>query len=383
MSDLAAFFLDQAEASAQIEFVYDVAARRVLFVNAAYEHLLGGTPAQVNAELPGLLARLHPDDRAFLAYYWKLWVRGQMPDEVELRLLTPTQPDRTFCLTPSHRRDASDGTVLVGGRLRDVSVGKDYQRNAEAFNARKNVTLEILSHDLSGTLIMVQQITHFLQEEVTPPAGSRVPEMLRVLETTSHNGVKLIRDLVNLEFLTSANTSLKRNRVEVGTVLRIPLEELRRGQALLGQQFTYSLPDEPVYAELDVNKFAQVLVNLVGNAIKFTPDGGQVVVRVEPGPGSVRIQVQDTGIGIPAALLPRLFERFTPARRPGLRGEETTGLGLVLCKTIVEWHQGTLAVESAEGQGSTFTIELPQAGVPEGFTTPSGNDKPAVIPPGV
>lgn len=84
-------------------------------------------------------------------------------------------------------------------------------------------------------------------------------------------------------------------------------------------------------------------------------------MAVEPCPGCVHIKVQDSGIGIPADVLPRLFERFTPARRPGLRGERTTGLGLVLCKTIVEWHKGTISVASREGQGTAFTVEIPQA----------------------
>ena len=114
-----------------------------------------------------------------------------------------------------------------------------------------------------------------------------------------------------------------------------------------------------------MNKFAQVLTNLVSNALKFTPDGGRVSVRIAAYPGGVRVQVRDTGVGIPAELQPHLFEAFTKARRPGLRGEPTTGLGLALCKTIVEWHQGTIAVASAEGEGSTFTVEIPQAEGPE------------------
>jgi two-component system sensor histidine kinase VicK len=173
--------------------------------------------------------------------------------------------------------------------------------------------------------------------------------------------VKMIRELVHIEFLTSTNTDLKRERVEVGAALKPPLEALQFGHELLGQHFTYSLPAEPVYAHLDINKFNQVLTNLLSNAIKFTPDGGQITVHVEPRPGLVRIQVRDSGIGIPLAQQAQLFERFTPARRPGLRGEPTTGLGLALCQTIVEWHQGTLTVASTEGQGSTFTIEIPQA----------------------
>ena len=112
---------------------------------------------------------------------------------------------------------------------------------------------------------------------------------------------------------------------------------------------------------LDVNKFTQVLINLVGNAFKFTPDAGRVAVHITPGPGSVLIHVVDNGIGIPLAMQPYLFERFTKARRPGLHGEATTGLGLALCKTIVEWHHGTISVESTEGQGTTFTVEIPRS----------------------
>jgi two-component system sensor histidine kinase VicK len=360
MSDYPAFFMEQAEAGLHIQFIYDVPAGRVVFVNAAYQTVLGGSPAQVNAELPALLARLHPDDREYLAHYWKLWVRGQMPDEIELRLPKEEAADQWFSLTPAYQQTA-EGRVLVGGTLRDISEQKAYQANADRFNARKNAALEILSHDLSGSFAMVQQITDFLRQEVQSPADSRVPELLRVLETTSRNSLKMIRDLVAVEFLSSANTDLKRDRVEVGAVLREPLNQLQQGQELLGYRFTYSLPTEPVYAYLDVNKFTQVLTNLISNAFKFTPDGGQVSVVVAPCPGCIRIHVQDSGIGIPADLLPRLFERFTPARRPGLRGEPTIGLGLMLCQTIVEWHQGSLTVVSTEGEGTTFTVEIPQA----------------------
>jgi two-component system sensor histidine kinase VicK len=88
--------------------------------------------------------------------------------------------------------------------------------------------------------------------------------------------------------------------------------------------------------ETYLNKFTHVLTNLVSNALEFTPDGGQVAVHVESGSGSVRLYVQDEGIVIPTTLVPHVFEHFTPAQRPGLRGEPTTGLGLARCKTIVE-----------------------------------------------
>jgi two-component system sensor histidine kinase VicK len=108
-----------------MQFVYDVPVGRVVFINTVYQTVLSGTPANVNAELPALLARLHPDDRQFLAYYWKVWVRGQMTDEVEVRLPTEGAPDHWFCLTPSCQQTAQ-GHVLVGGSLRDLSAQKAY-----------------------------------------------------------------------------------------------------------------------------------------------------------------------------------------------------------------------------------------------------------------
>jgi two-component system sensor histidine kinase VicK len=360
MPDFTTLFEEQAAASPHVQFVYDVAAGRVIFINTAYEQVLHGTCAGVNEELPGLLARLHPDDQVYLRQYWRLWVQGRFWDEVELRLLVPNKPDQWLCLTPFYYQKAT-GPALLAGTLRDISVSKHYQQNADTFNTRKNAILEILSHDLAGAFGLVQQIGEYLSEEVQAPADSQVHKLLGVLETTSASSLKMIRDLVDIEFLTSANTDLKRERVEVGAALREALEQLQRGQPVLSYQFAYSLPSEPVYANLDVNKFMQVINNLVSNAFKFTPDGGRVEVEVVPCPGCVQVHIRDTGIGIPAALQPVLFERFTKARRPGLRGEPTTGLGLVLCKTIVEWHQGTLSVVSVEGQGSTFTVEIPQA----------------------
>lgn len=360
MSDLAALFKEQAEKSPHVHFVYDLAIGRVVFVNQAYAQVLHGTRAGVNEELPGLLDRLHPDDREYLMHCWKLWQRGRLADEVEVRLQVPDQSEQWFCLTPFYRQTGAE-PALLAGTLRDISVSKHYQQNADAFNIRKNSILEILSHDLAGAFSMVQQIAVYLREEMQPPANSQVPNMLAVLETTSSNSLRMIRDLVDIEFLSSANTDLKRERVEVGAVLREALDQLQRGQAVLGYQLTYSLPDEPVYAALDVNKFMQVINNLVSNAFKFTPNGGKVAVEMAPCDGYILVHVRDTGIGIPQALQPMLFERFTKARRPGLRGEPTTGLGLALCKTIVGWHQGTLSVVSAEGEGSTFTVEIPQA----------------------
>ena len=362
MLDFAPIFMAQVNASSQVKFVYDIAAGQVVFVNQAYEQVLFGTVANVNAELPALLARIHPDDRGYLAEHWERRVRGEQLSEIEVRLERVGEEPQWFAAIPCYQpaTTATAGPLLVC-TLHDISAAKHHQANSDLFNSRKNVTLEVLSHDASGAFIMIEQISRYLREELPEAIQPEVTQLLNVLENTSRESVKMVRDLINIEFASAVTTMLKVDRVDLGQIMRGPLEQLHLGYELLGHHFTYVLPAEAVYVNMDVSKFTQVVINLVSNAVKFTRDEGHVTVTVTGLSDRARVEVADDGVGIPAAMLPHVFERFTRARRPGLRGEETVGLGLSLCKTIVEWHEGTLAVASTEGQGSVFTIEIPLA----------------------
>lgn len=104
----------------------------------------------------------------------------------------------------------------------------------------------------------------------------------------------------------------------------------------------------------------QVINNLLSNAVKFTKDGGKINVAVEDQIQSVLIKIADNGIGIPKQFHNTLFEKFSTARRPGLKGEQSTGLGMSIIKIIVEWHEGKIWFESEEQKGSVFFIELPK-----------------------
>ena len=104
----------------------------------------------------------------------------------------------------------------------------------------------------------------------------------------------------------------------------------------------------------------QVIINLISNAQKFTGDDGKIEVVVEADEKEVIIQIQDNGIGIPKDLQPFLFDKFTRARRQGLKGEPSIGLGMSIIKTIIEWHEGSITFKSTEGKGTTFTIKIPR-----------------------
>jgi len=362
MVDLAAFLLEQAQTNLAVQFIYDLTTSQIVFVNAAYEWVLGRPRAHINEELPMLLGRLHPEDRAYLAECWAQWQQGQLRELVEFRLQRPEQPDQWLELTPSYLPDSagSAGRGWVGGVLRDISTQKYYKAHVDRFNARKNAVLEILSLYLSDALILSQGLRHHVEDKQTGYIWERLVEGLRRIEAMTHEGAQLVRDFTSDEVQTSATILLNLERVELGEKLRQTLQDHARPEAYTTHKLDLQLPAHPVYVALDSNKFLQVVTNLLSNAFKFTPDGGRIEIRLEAVRDEfAQLTFSDTGIGIPEDLLPHLFERFTPARRPGLRGEPTVGLDLSLCKHLMELHQGTLTVRSREGHGTTFVATLP------------------------
>jgi two-component system sensor histidine kinase VicK len=159
---------------------------------------------------------------------------------------------------------------------------------------------------------------------------------------------------------------LRKERTDLVAIFRTTLEDYQRGGAIIAKQFILSAGTPSIYLAIDSLKFLQVINNLISNAIKFTKDNGRIEVRIEERQPAgnkvpvVRFSVADDGIGIPAKMQPVLFDKFTKARRPGIRGEKSTGLGLSVVKSIVELHGGNIWFESAEGKGTTFYVELPK-----------------------
>ena len=358
--DFTEFFTSLAAHSSLVYFCYRPADGRVLYVSPAYAHQLGGQVARVNEELPAWWAALHPDDRPYLRDRFAHVVAGGAMEGLQLRLLRPDGGTRWLCMSASSYSPAADPAgLLVSGYVEDMTVRKEIMNHAQRYQAKKNSMLEILSHDLASPLTLAEQMSDYLEEKVAPLADAELNQMLRNMRASCREGVDLIRDFVEQEFLDSSNVELSLTRLDLAARLQLLVDNYRQRQHATGHQFYFESSHPSIYAEVDDNKFLQVINNLIGNSLKFTPDGGHIHVAISQHPAHVLVSVADTGIGIPATLQARLFERFTPARRVGLRGEKSTGLGMSIIKTIVEWHRGHIMVESQEGHGTLFTIQLP------------------------
>jgi signal transduction histidine kinase len=222
----------------------------------------------------------------------------------------------------------------------------------------KDEFLSLVSHELRTPLTSIRGYLDLVLDE---EAGELSAEQRRFLEAVERNSGRLLRLVGDLLFVAQADAgrlSLEQAHVDVA---RLAAECVEGAQPAADEKaINLALGGSPVPALVgDRGRLAQVLDNLVSNALKFTPEGGTVSVKTSLDSDYVVIEVADTGIGIPLEDQPRLFERFfrsTAATEQAIPG---TGLGLAIVKAIVEAHGGTISVYSLQGQGTTFRVELP------------------------
>jgi two-component system CheB/CheR fusion protein len=188
-----------------------------------------------------------------------------------------------------------------------------------------------------------------------------------VIERQSHPKARQVDQLLDVSRIAHGKIQLHPRRLDLVCLVADACEDHRRILESAGISLAVELPEAPLWVEGDSTRLGQALGNLLQNAAKFTPSGGQVTVEAGPGatPVTVAVTVADTGIGIPLALLPRLFEPFVQADRSLDRTQGGLGLGLALVRGIIELHGGrVLAHSRGTGHGSTFTVELPSQSAP-------------------
>jgi two-component system phosphate regulon sensor histidine kinase PhoR len=219
-----------------------------------------------------------------------------------------------------------------------------------------------ISHELRTPLASLKALTDTLQEGALddPPAARR---FLQRMETEVDALSLMVSELLELSRIESGKVPLRLSPVSPCSLLVEAVDRLRLQAERAGLELQISCPDDLPMALADDSRLEQVIVNLLHNAIKFTPRGGQIFVSAQPYPADPQLllfSVKDTGIGIPAKDLPRIFERFYKTDRA--RASGGTGLGLAISRHLIEAHGGRLWADSREGQGSTFSFTIPVSG---------------------
>jgi two-component system phosphate regulon sensor histidine kinase PhoR len=286
----------------------------------------------------------------------ELWRRGQEGggEQVEAIEISPKLFLQAI-LTPFRRGEAT-GYVVIFQDLTQVHRLQVMRRDF----------ISNLSHELRTPLAALRAVIETLQDGAVndPPAAER---FLQQAEGEMNTLTQMVEEMTELSQIESGQIRLRLAPTAVAGLLDDPLERLRPQAESAGLSLTVDLPPDLPAVLVDGDRLGQVVANLIHNAIKFTPPGGQILITaaVEPSPDTempeVVVEVRDTGVGIAKVDLPRIFERFYKSDRARTRGRSGTGLGLAIARHIVEAHGGRIWVKSKEGKGSSFFFSLPRA----------------------
>jgi signal transduction histidine kinase len=278
-----------------------------------------------------------------------------------------------FRLTRSLRRLSVATRALADGSFSVPITIKDKDEVGElarSFNAMAQQLRQIddmkeeffatISHDLKSPLGSIAEAAYLLRDGVAGSLSPRQTRLMSIISASTDRILSLVNRLLHLSRLRAGMLPLERRPVNLASVVERAVEELRPQAETSDVSLEHERLGHDFVVEGDEERLGEVVINLGVNAIQFTPKGGLVRIRVTDSGSEVTLEVEDTGIGIPAAALPGIFERYQQARRD--RGG--SGLGLAIVRGVVEAHGGRVAVESADGKGTRFTVTLPRVADP-------------------
>jgi signal transduction histidine kinase len=241
----------------------------------------------------------------------------------------------------------------------EIKVREQAEAEAREASQIKSQFLANMSHEIRTPLNALLGFTHLVLRRHAQALPDKVRRYLERADDNGRQLLALINDALDLARIESRQLTLELQELALGDFLGETLAQFEAQALEKGLQLSLLLPEAPVQIQSDPQKLRQILVNLLGNALKFTPAGGQICLQLEPVLTGWLIQVSDTGIGIAPEHQERIFERF--GQVTGAAGSSGTGLGLAICRQLSEYLGYTLSVSSQPGQGSTFSLGLPRS----------------------
>jgi PAS domain S-box-containing protein len=264
-------------------------------------------------------------------------------------------PSGSFFLFSLARSSVEGWVNLYGRNLTERRRMEDSLREADR---RKDEFLATLAHELRNPLAPLRSGLQVLRR--VGGTGPDAERMQAVMERQVDHLVRLVDDILEASRISRGKIELRREPVELADVIRQAVETSQPLIEASGHELTVELAPEPLLVDGDPVRLAQVFANLANNAAKYTEPGGRIRIRAECKGGEASVSVSDSGIGIPAEMLPRVFDLFAQFDRDSGRSQGGLGIGLALVRSLVEMHGGRVEVRSeGPGRGSEFTVHLP------------------------
>ncbi|WP_170227770.1 PAS domain-containing protein [Mucilaginibacter frigoritolerans] len=338
--------------------------------------IYGLDPKDFKATFDGYQELLHPDDRVQVCEYIENVFKTKVDVEFEERIIRPNGEVRHLRSWAKLKSDADGVPLEMIGACLDVTervnhivaIEQQSQQLTEIGeqNARMIKTLHALEQSHADNTRMMKVVAHDLRNPigaikmtasalmVKPDRLEKERKMLEIIYRSATNSLELVNDLLQMQ---GRQEDLQKEPVELGAML-FHCTDLLRHQAEAKQQ-QIRLDVLPVIILSSREKLWRVISNLIANAIKFSSQGTTIKVSLKTKAKHVVIAIADQGIGIPESMKDCIFEIFPGSQRSGTAGEPSFGLGLVICRQIVEAHQGKIWFESQLGKGTTFFVQLP------------------------
>ena len=251
-----------------------------------------------------------------------------------------------------------NGNIIGASKIaRDITEQRQLRQAADEASRAKDHFLAMLSHELRTPLNAVLGYIDMLRNNIVPEQqrGKAIEIVARNAELLT----RLVNDVLDTSRIVTGKLRMELHDCNLSTLVGEVVESVRETSSAKRVELTSQIPSD-VHVQGDPDRLRQTIWNLLSNALKFTPAGGQIRVRLEADDTYVRVIVQDTGIGLSAESLPYLFQRFWQVQTVDNRSHGGLGLGLALTRHIVEMHGGSISARSAGlGQGSTFEVRLP------------------------
>lgn len=274
-------------------------------------------------------------------------IRTGEPAMLEIRRAKPEEQVLEARLAPAGRGDR--GVLIV---LQDIT-------RARKLEAMRTEFVSNVTHELRTPLTSIRGFAETLLEgALDDPDTAR--HFVGIIKRESEHLGRLIEDVLDLSRIETGRWKVRKEPIHLHELAAETVGRLSSKADSLGVDLRIAIPADLPALQADPGRLAQVLINLVDNALKYTPSGGSVTVSAEELGAQVQVKVVDTGSGIPRADLPRIFERFYRVDKARSRATGGTGLGLSIVKHIVEAHGGTVGVDSDTGRGATFFFTLPK-----------------------
>ena len=365
-------FRQLAENIAGVFWMRDLAGN-LLYISPAYETIWQRSLASLKDRPVSWLESIHPEDLARM----RLNVKENQAFDEEYRVILPDGSLRWIHDRGFEVRNAQGEVYRLAGIAEDVTEQKQAAQKLQTTNEQlilsnaelaratrlKDEFLANMSHELRTPLNAILGMTEGLQEQVFGPITPEQTRSIATIERSGRHLLALINDILDLAKIESGKLTLQRTSVAVSYLCESSLPFVRQQAIQKTIRLTTQVPPHLPDLVVDELRIRQVLINLLNNAVKFTPAGGQVSLTVQPHQDAqgdwITFAIEDTGIGIAPEALDRLFKPFVQVDSSLTRQHSGTGLGLALVKQLVELHGGTVTVTSTPDQGSCFTISLP------------------------